>query len=147
MKSARRLLDLSPTERRLVLKAAFMICGARAALWLLPFRTVRDLLDRAAKPPSGTRPMETVPPGRIARLVEATSRNLPGLGTCLTQALTARVLLIGRGYPAVLRIGVVKGENGALEAHAWVESGGEVVIGGYDLERYVPFANLEGSRA
>jgi hypothetical protein len=54
------------------------------------------------------------------------------------------VLLARRGHPALLRIGVLKGEEGRLEAHAWLESKGRIVIGGSELERFTPLVALEG---
>jgi hypothetical protein len=75
--------------------------------------------------------------------VETASRRTPGLKTCLAQALAAQVLLTRRGYPALLRIGVAKGERQQLQAHAWVESEGKIVIGGSELERYTPLAVLK----
>ena len=50
--------------------------------------------------------------------------------TCLTQALGTQVLLGRRGHLTLIHIGVAKGEEGRLEAHAWLESRGKVVLGG-----------------
>ena len=77
---------------------------------------------------------------------EVAGRHLPGAGTCLTQALAAEVLLRRQGYPSLLHIGVLRGEEGQLEAHAWLKSGDKVVIGGGELERYTPLALLEGEK-
>ena len=49
--------------------------------------------------------------------------------TCLPQAVTAEALLMWGGRPVELRIGVIKTDHGSLVAHAWVESGGRVVVG------------------
>jgi hypothetical protein len=50
---------------------------------------------------------------------------------CLTQALVLQYLLLRRGDTlAKLHIGVAKGEDGELLAHAWIERGGRVLIGG-----------------
>jgi hypothetical protein len=55
-------------------------------------------------------------------------------------------LLAHHGDPAVIRIGVAKNKNGQLEAHAWVESRGRVVIGGSrELFRYTPFPPVQGN--
>jgi hypothetical protein len=52
-------------------------------------------------------------------------------------------LLNWYGYASELRIGVAKGEQGELEAHAWVEYQGKVIIGGLStLSRYVPLPSL-----
>jgi hypothetical protein len=51
-----------------------------------------------------------------------------------------QILLQQQGYPASLQIGVAKGRDGQLEAHAWVESQGQVVIG--NLENLAHFKLL-----
>ena len=64
------------------------------------------------------------------------SRYVPA-ATCLTQALATRVLLSRLGQPAHLRIGVAKSKKGQLQAHAWVESQGKIIIGDQpDLSRF-----------
>jgi len=50
--------------------------------------------------------------------------------SCLTQALAAAILLARHGYPATLRLGVAKNPDGSLRAHAWIESGGQTMLGG-----------------
>lgn len=81
---------------------------------------------------------------KAAWAVMTSSRYVPA-ATCLTQAFATQVLLSRRGLPARLRIGVVKGKDGRLQAHAWVESNGVVVIGGSgpDVERYKPLLALD----
>ena len=59
---------------------------------------------------------------RAARFVPAAS--------CLTQALSLQVVLGRRGLDSRLCIGVRKGKGDKFEAHAWVERGGRVLIGG-----------------
>ena len=113
---------------------------------MLPFHILRRLLAKMAEAPTGSQKIDQSYADKVAWTVEVTGRYMPGVGTCLTQALTARVLLARRGHPALLRIGVVKGEEGQLQAHAWLESGGRVVIGGSELERYVPLVALEGEK-
>ena len=45
------------------------------------------------------------------------------------------------GLPHEVSIGVAKGENGKIEAHAWVVSQGTVMMGNLpDLSRYVPMS-------
>jgi hypothetical protein len=38
---------------------------------------------------------------------------------------------------------VARGVQGEFQAHAWLESGGLVVIGGQQLERYSQFPDLK----
>ncbi len=67
---------------------------------------------------------------RGARLVPA--------ATCLTQALSMQVLLGRAGYPSRLYIGVKKSVKGGFEAHAWVECGNCIVIGGSRSDSWTP---------
>jgi hypothetical protein len=72
--------------------------------------------------------------------VEAVGRRLLGDKPCLTQALVAQRLMSQGGYDSVLRLGVAK-DGRELLAHAWLERGGRVIIGGSaSPERYTPLA-------
>jgi hypothetical protein len=62
------------------------------------------------------------------------SRLVPG-ASCLTQALSLQVLLGQRGLGSRLCIGVRKSQAKGFEAHAWVESGGRILIGGQQQAR------------
>jgi hypothetical protein len=73
------------------------------------------------------------------------ARQYVPVATCLTQALAGQILLTQHGEPALLRIGVAKNEAGKLEAHAWVESRGRIVIGALpELVRYTPLPSAQG---
>jgi hypothetical protein len=81
---------------------------------------------------------------RIAWAVDAVSRHMPVDVTCLTQALATEFLLGRLGQPSNLRIGVAKDEQNELQAHAWIEIEGRVLIGGkVDLSRYVVLPPIE----
>jgi hypothetical protein len=56
---------------------------------------------------------------------------MPFCSNCLVRAVAAKRLLSFYGYAAELRIGVSKREAGksAIEAHAWVEKDGKILIG------------------
>jgi hypothetical protein len=56
-------------------------------------------------------------------------------------------MLKDAGLPADLRIGVARSKSGELEAHAWVESMGRVIIGGthVDLDRFTVLHAVEGT--
>jgi hypothetical protein len=41
------------------------------------------------------------------------------------------------GFDSALMIGVAKSPEGSLAAHAWLESAGRIVIGDFELDRYV----------
>ena len=114
----------------------------RIGLRLLPFQTLKQLLDSASK----SRAANQFSSDRIAWAVTAASRYVLGDKPCLTQALAAQLLLKRRGYPASLRIGVARKEGGELQAHAWVESEDRVVVGGGELSRYTPLPAFDGEQ-
>jgi Transglutaminase-like superfamily len=133
-----KFLALSRSERRLVVRAWLMLAVLRAGVWTLPFGVVTNLVEfigvRDARLAERMRPS----PERIAWAVAAASRLVPRGGNCLVRALATQALLGRFGYPGELRIGVAKTEQGGLRAHAWLESGGRVVIGDLELSSYAP---------
>jgi hypothetical protein len=63
--------------------------------------------------------------------------------------MSAQALLHRYGHPAELRIGVrwVDGNRSEIEAHAWVESEGEVVVGDDEpLSEYVRLPAFDEAR-
>lgn len=141
MRRWHRLLDLAPADRRLLLEAIPLVLAIRLGLWLLPFRTLRRLLEKAVSEDRGPDGEDRIVE-RVAWAVKAASRRVPA-ATCLTQALAAQVLLRRRGLSPRLHIGVAKDENARLLAHAWVESEGRIVVGGRGHKRYTSLLVLE----
>lgn len=131
---------------RLHLVSAFSILLLiRIGLWLLPFRMVLKLVERLSNPLQVSRRAHPSQPiSHIVWMVNVSSRYTPGGAKCLARALTTQILLTQQGYLPDLRIGVTKAA-GHLEAHAWVEYQGRVIIGHLnDLARYMPLPSLEG---
>ena len=140
-----QFLRLNRTGRRVFVDAAILIGTMKMGLWLLSFRKLQCLLARLAVLPSIVRHKPAAPsPAEITRAVLTASRYVPGFHTCLTQALAVQFLLKREGYPAHLCIGVAKASPGQLQAHAWVESDGVVVIGGSDSKCYTPLLTANG---
>lgn len=66
------------------------------------------------------------------------------LFTAVPYLLAARALLRARGAPANLRLGVTKTATSQLQAHAWLECQGRIVLGGFSaLRRYTALADFE----
>lgn len=129
-------------RRALFNGAVWLLAAAiRAGLWLLPFATVRRLVRRAAPRTGSPRPSTGRSPAELARAVRGASRFVPS-ASCLTQALAMEVLLLRAGHQPRLRIGLAR-DAGRLQAHAWVENMGTVVIGGEELDRFVPLPAVE----
>lgn len=124
-----RLVRLTARERVVLLRAWWLLLVVDVALrvvpltWLLP----RDGVRRPRTPPPS--------PERIAWLLDVARRHSPARATCLSDALVLTRLLRAEGLEAVLNLGVARA-GGPLRAHAWVESGGQILVGAVDGETY-----------
>lgn len=144
MRRLRKLVAITKSDRRLLVSAILLLTTVRLGLLLLPFQTLRRFLTKITQTTSKLKTDQSL--DKVVWAVRVASRYMPGI-KCLARALTTQVLLGRRGYQTQLRIGVAKGQGG-LEAHAWVESQGRVVIGGLkDLERYTLLPDLEAERS
>lgn len=132
----RKFLALSGRDRRLLVSAVFLLGAIRLGLWLLPFQTLNRLLQKVTQVNIEVQEVNSATVDRVAWAVMVARRYIPG-ALCLAQALATQVLLGRRGYQTDLRIGVAR-KKGQLRAHAWVESGGKIVIGGLGSNLYTP---------
>jgi hypothetical protein len=121
-------LRLPVDEKRLLIRAVLTVGAIRLALWFMPFRFVRQLLQRRINRPVRPDALDGASIDRVAWAVMVSSRYLPA-ATCLTQSLATLLLLSQKGQKADLKIGVAKCSEGKLQAHAWVETEGRIVIG------------------
>jgi hypothetical protein len=132
---------LSVCERRLFLRALILVAAIRVSLWVLPFRLTRMWVGRMSKTAGPKRDLDRLNIQRLAWAVEAAGRRIPG-ATCLTQGMAMQVLLGRLGQHSELHLGVARKLGGQLEAHAWVETQGLVVMGGA-VEGFHRFARLQ----
>lgn len=144
MKRLHKFLRLPAARRRCLLSAALLLPTIKLCLMVLRFQTLRGLLTRLTGLPLGIRKSKEGSSEDVVWAVESVSALMPWASTCLTQALTAQVMLLRRDLPAFVHIGTLKGEDGDFHAHAWVESRGEVLIGGHELEQFTPLVVLDG---
>jgi hypothetical protein len=145
---------LSAGDRRLLLATIWLTACIRLALSVLPFRTIKGWTESTAGLP-GSRAMPSlagatwreISAGRIAWAVKIASRYVPA-ASCLTQALAAQTLLNAAGIENEIHIGVTLQEEtgarkGEFGAHAWVEQGGAVLVGGSEQSmRYARILTL-----
>lgn len=145
MTRLRKFLRLSPAERRLLVMATLLLGTIRLRLWLLPYPTLQRILASATERSADLREPSHFSAAMIGWAVAVAGRYVPK-ATCLTQALTAQVLLARAGHPARLRIGVARGGLGQLRAHAWVESQDRIVVGGLSRGGFTPLLTSQGER-
>ena len=82
---------------------------------------------------------------RIVWAVAVLGRHAEFARNCLIQALVVQFLMALCGQRSQLCMGVAKDTAGLLEAHAWIESSGKILIGGSGLERFTPLLGLQES--
>ena len=133
MARLRKFLGLDWQERCLLLQTLLLVISLRAALWLLPFKQVNELLARRA---THRWARSNISKARVISAIRVASAFIPG-STCLTQALAAKYQLERFGLNTQLHLGVTK-ENGRLLAHAWLQCDGETIIGGEIAPRFAP---------
>ena len=134
MQRVGKFLALHPADRRLLANAALAVSAARIRLAVMPFRAGKGY--SCSRHRSSTL---TSSPDRIAWAVNVVSRYL-GNVTCLARALAAHGMLARRGYSSCVSIGVASNQEGGRElgliAHAWLEFGGRILLGGPDITGY-----------
>jgi hypothetical protein len=125
----------SVRRRKLRLEAMLALVGAMLAVKFLPASRLTAWAARPLRHPSRfADPDWSVP---IAAAVRHAAAGLRPKNACLPCALAAQFMLRRRGIGSRLCLGVRQSE-GKLAAHAWIELGGQIVIGETD----VPFTRL-----
>lgn len=129
-----------PAARRQMLPVALAaVVVVRLFLRVLPLPTWERIAARLRERSRPTR--SRVESQDVAWAVRRASRLIPR-ASCLTQALSAQLLLSRHGHASQLRIGVARARHNGLRAHAWLESGGRVVIGGAGADVYEPLSTI-----
>lgn len=119
-----RFCRLPVRDQLFVLHAAMLLTIYAVRLRCCPSRT----MQRALNGGTGCDRRGRCAVERIVWAVRVASCYVPGM-TCLERALATLHLLAQHGWSAVLRIGVSATRAGPVEAHAWVELDGCVVMG------------------
>ncbi len=130
-------LEMTFRQRLLVLEAALFLGLSRLLLLALPFRRLAPWLQRV--PDSGACDTATVM--AVRRAVTVAARNVPWNAVCLPQAMAAKAMLARRGQGSALHLGAAMA-GGALNAHAWLVAGDEIVVGEAGVADMTPLARF-----
>jgi len=134
MSALLRFFRCSRQRRILLLDAMLRLLIVRCALNILSLASVDKLTC------SGPRALSRSNTADIVSAIETASLYAPA-PSCLVRALAASWLLRLNGFNPVLRYGVMRVRNG-LDAHAWIEIDGRVVLGGGSIDRYALLAPI-----
>lgn len=135
MNRLRKAWALPGREWVLLVKTAGLLLAVHSALRLVSFRTVLSWIRRSAV----LKRQGAWDPHRLAYLVEVAARHHPFRPSCLDKSLVLYRLLRSSGVDAEFAIGTLK-KNGALEAHAWVEYQGAIILG-QTSDHYAPLCS------
>lgn len=109
----------------MVLEAWALLWACRIGLWFAPFPRVLAGVQYCALSWRSAERVSSV------QAVEAIRRALRYSWhvSCLTQALAGWIMLTRHGTESRVRIGVSSPARHGFKAHAWLESGGRVILG------------------
>jgi hypothetical protein len=121
------------------IEAILLTLTIRSGLRVMSFDALRRRLTGAwsTRRADVPRDVQDAIAAHVGDAVRRAARRLPGT-TCLVDALAAELMLRRRGVPSTLHIGVRAPLAATpLDAHAWLECGGTVVVGGQaDVAEY-----------
>ena len=131
MRRLRKLLRAPFSFKMLLVEAFFRLLAVSIFLRLAP-RARLELHQSNHAQASLTAP-DVPSTGDICKAVVIAAKYVPG-ATCLVRCLVARGMLARYGFTAQIRIGVLK-DSSTLQAHAWLEKNGSILVGG-DIGQY-----------
>ncbi|QLE49069.1 lasso peptide biosynthesis B2 protein [Nostoc sp. C057] len=142
MKYLSKFIKLNSQKKQLLINTFIVLTLVRLGLWLLSFKTLHQLLLRLSNAKLKYQEKHHISIETIIWAVEVSSHYMLGV-KCLARALTCQVFMSRHGYTSNLCIGVAKGQEGELKAHAWLENQGQVVIGDVaDLPNFSQLASF-----
>jgi hypothetical protein len=148
----RKALGLSASDWLVIVQATLWFAVVEFGLRLLQLKTVLAILNGEKRSVRNSHSQPSVvasgSPERAAYCVELASRLHPLHATCLKKALVLYAVLTRGGFDVQLLIGAAKARTSTeakLDAHAWLEYEGRVLLGGPGRERYATLCSLDYS--
>jgi len=131
---------MTPADRLLACEAVCVLGVVALAVGRIPFRYIALLL----RAPMAEQPCSGWPPGfvdQLRRAVKRATRWLPWETTCLSRAVTVKLMLNRRGIPSTLYLGIAN-QDSTIVAHAWVRAANVVVVGEHGPSLYATVASF-----
>ena len=130
MKPLFKFFRLPFPEKLLIIKTFTLLLSMRAGFLFFRYETLKKFLTSSPAKNLSVQKKSKLPKEKLVWAVEAVGNFFLFLDNCLIKAMVLEFLLRSQGYTAELCIGVQKGSEKKLEAHAWIESDGVIVMGG-----------------
>lgn len=136
LKKWTKFWQLSFAEKSWFLKAILVLSFIKIGLIVLPFSVFKRLFAFISKK---NKPIlfNNLEVTKIVVAIQRAAAVLPFPITCLPQALATKFFV--RNDPSfLLKIGIQKSPENKIEAHAWVEKQGDIVIGEVISFQFIP---------
>ena len=144
MNAFRKFFALSWRERFLLFEAFYYLGLSRFKLLTVPFKRIAPHLGKQLAKDE-IQPLD-VPPTELAKqvgwAVDVMSRRTPWESACLAQAMAGKFMLQRRGISSLLYLGTKKDDFGEFVAHAWLQNGNKILLGG-EVESFVILSAFE----
>lgn len=82
--------------------------------------------------------------GDVVFIIPRLAPRVPWRSDCLVQAMAGQRMLARRGIAGEIAVGTTKNAAGEFEAHAWLNAGGQTILGG-DVSRFEPLLRSDGA--
>jgi hypothetical protein len=134
-------MKLNAMRRAYLREATLMLVIARLAVLILP---AAQVFAWANRPLRRIKRFAADEARWVAWSVETIGAKAWMNALCLPCALAAHAMLRRRGIASRLCLGVARDE-GAVAAHAWIEVGQDVIVGGAETTRFTRLTQFGGS--
>lgn len=136
-------MKTGPMRRMYLREATLALTLSRIAVRVVP---AKRLMAWASRPPHRINRFaasEDAP--WVSWAVDAIGAKQWMRANCLPRALAAQAMLRRRGVASRLCVGVAR-EGGKLAAHAWLELGHDIILGGTAVPRFTRLVEFGGER-
>ena len=130
--------DLDGPRLWLLAQSFVVLVTARFLLRVVPAAKILNWQTQTVRE-AGTEAERARQRQRIAWAVDVMARRSPIQFVCFPRCLAASFLLRRRGVGSRLHYGAAR-EDGRLVTHTWLESGGEILVGGEVRSAYATLA-------
>ena len=138
LRKIRTFRRLRAADPLLVAEAAVCLGVARALVLTVRFGRLTPWLSRAPESAGFDADLAR----RVCGAVTIAARNVPWKAVCLPQAMAAKFMLGRRGCGSSFHLGAGFDQQREMFAHAWLESGGKIVIGDGGMAGITPLAKF-----
>lgn len=129
MKKLKKFIRLPFKSKLMMFEALFLSAYYRFQILHVPFAKLSKKIGIHGFETSESENYKDVVMA-VRNVVEPVCRHTLWESKCLVRALTAKKILNKRGFPCTLYMGVAPGNDGNMEAHAWLRAGDMYVTGG-----------------